>query len=287
MDSGYIMLPISITVFLLILLVLASLEDLRIREVPDVLSYFVMAAGLTHAAYISLQTTNMLPLLYSIGGLVSAYLFGLALMYMHMWGGGDTKLLMGVATFLTRWPPTTIITYVFLLFFLGSLYGMVWTVYLIVKNWRELVQTHPALTYIPLMSGGAILLSLIPIYVFIPSSYQLILSIGISVLFISLAATYILQRAEQILTVEDVTKQDVVLGDWLVESVPVTDGHVHPRNTGVSEEDLERIKNSSLDTLRVKYGIPFVPSFLFAFITLLYIEYYDIGLLSTIVSLIV
>lgn len=281
------MLPSSILIFLFVLLVLASLEDLRIREVPDVLSYFLLAAGLLYAAYVSFLTADIQPIINSFGGVIATYLFGLALMHMNMWGGGDTKLLMGIAAFITTWPPVDLVTYIFLIFFLGAFYGLAWTKYLVFKHWKELTTKHPEIKNLPFFVAPIVIAIKILVFILIPEGYRILLSVALSIVILSLATTYILQKAQDILTIQNVDAKNLVLGDWLVEDVEVNDGTVYPRNSGLTEQDLRRIKQADVESVRVKYGIPFIPSFLVAYIAWVYLYVENMTLLTIMFSVIV
>jgi len=67
------------------------------------------------------------------------------------------------------------------------------------------------------------------------------------------------------LMVKEVPGSAVTVGDWLAESV----NGVQPRKKGATREDVTRLRK--VDAVKVKYGIPFIPPFLIAYlITLAY-----------------
>ena len=117
-------------IFILLVLVIASYTDLKTKEVPDWLSYGFLFAVLGIRAIFSVQE-GWIFLLSGLLGFAVFYLLALLFYYSHQWGGGDSKLLMGMGAALGISYPfneTSFTPLWFLLLLLvgGALYGMVW-----------------------------------------------------------------------------------------------------------------------------------------------------------------
>ncbi|MCA9459817.1 MAG: prepilin peptidase, partial [Nanoarchaeota archaeon] len=85
-----------IVLFLIILsFILASIEDIKKREVYDYLNYtltfFILVLGLFH----SFATNSIDPIKYVSFGILIGFILGSFLYYIGIWGGGDAKFLIG------------------------------------------------------------------------------------------------------------------------------------------------------------------------------------------------
>jgi Flp pilus assembly protein protease CpaA len=82
----------------LIILIIASICDLKSREVPDWLSYtFLFTAIIANLIY-SVVINNFWHIIYSLSGAAFGLLIGLLLFYTGQWGGGDSKIMIGIFT---------------------------------------------------------------------------------------------------------------------------------------------------------------------------------------------
>jgi len=266
---------VIVEAILVLALVLSSIEDLRIREVPDVLSYSLVGIGVLIAVTRSIMQVSIDPILQSVSGVVVAYAFGFVLLKNQVWGGGDLKLLLGVASFIGFYPGGMFdfALYLVLVFAAGSLGGMLWTGVRILRHRHE-IQEHvpmmrPAFFFI---LGASFVLAATSVAVigWRPSGWYLA---GASVLLLfSLYLSYILKHAEQDLVIVDIDPKDLVPGDWLMEDIVTDEITVKARGEGVNPDDIKRLQHSEIETVQVKYGMPFVPSFLAAYVILLLVQ---------------
>ena len=248
-------------------LVLASLEDLHIREVPDVLSYTFILSGVMFSIHSSVIQGSFMPLLSSLGGIIVSFLFGYLLMHAQMWGGGDTKLLMGLGAFIGVWPEyTSLAMLVFLIFMAGSVYGLLWTVVLIVRKWSEITERDSELKRVSFGVLLSLVLTSVVLSWYTEGLLRVVVIVSIVLLSLTLFTGYVLRRMEDVLIVQSVPTTDLVPGDWLIETVETENGVVEPRSVGMSEEDIAMVQASDTDYVSVKYGLPFIPSFLFGYI---------------------
>ena len=74
----------------------ASLSDIKTREVPDWLSYSLIAIGLGLRGINSIYLKDVWFFLYGLIGLTIMFGFGMLMYYTKQWGGGDSKLIMGL-----------------------------------------------------------------------------------------------------------------------------------------------------------------------------------------------
>src|SRR3989338_8291181 len=128
-------------------LFVASVADLRTREVPDWLSYGLIASGvmlrLLHSSIYGVWEYAG----YGLLGFVMMMGFGCLMFYARQWGGGDAKIMMGVgALYATRpfFVPSHVIPFLGLvvvnILMVGMVYGVAYGVWLAVKNKKSFVK---------------------------------------------------------------------------------------------------------------------------------------------------
>jgi len=79
----------------LLVLLIASIFDLKTREIPDTLSYGLIVVALSIRLINGVTAHAFSYFLYGLIGLGVAFIFGYVLYHLKQMGGGDAKLLMG------------------------------------------------------------------------------------------------------------------------------------------------------------------------------------------------
>ena len=137
-------LDVVIYSLVLVALVIASWNDIKTREVPDWLNYSLIAAGLGIRTIFSIVHASPTYILEGILGFAVFLALSLLLFYTGMWGGGDSKLLMGLGALIgisyTNFFESFMLVFFILLLFTGSLYGFAWSLVLALKNKRAFVR---------------------------------------------------------------------------------------------------------------------------------------------------
>ena len=113
--------------FVFIAFTLASIEDLRKREVYDYinfsLAFFILIVGVLH----SLILGSFDPIKYVGFGMIIGFAFGAFLFYLGIWGGGDAKFLLGfsgsVYYLITFIPSSENVSIIYSLFLQGLSYS--------------------------------------------------------------------------------------------------------------------------------------------------------------------
>ncbi len=89
------MIEYIILILVFVTFILASIEDIKKREVYDYLNYsfvfFVLSAAIFHSIY----TNSIDPIKYAGFGLLIGFAIGSLIYYAGIWGGGDAKFLLG------------------------------------------------------------------------------------------------------------------------------------------------------------------------------------------------
>lgn len=265
--------------FLIILvlayLITASVQDLRKREVWNWLSFSLIGFALAYRAFYAVLNSDLWFFLWGLIGLGSFIILGYAVYYARVFAGGDAKLLFAVGACLpfSNSVSGNLISsgaFVLLLLFLGGIWGMFWSLFLVFRNREKFskefkIQLKKRTWFVYLAVSCFVILIGFVIY----SGEFIFLTIPFIILL--LPFLYIYGKAiEESCMIKMVSSRELTVGDWLVSSVRVGKRTIKPDWEGISEEEL-KILRKYRGKVKIKVGIPFVPGFLFAFIAWIYL----------------
>ena len=279
-------------------LLIGSYTDLKTREVPDYINFFLLIAGFGIAGVASLIFQSWLYIVAAVIGCFFCYLISSIMFYTGQWGGGDAKMLMGLGSLIGI--PFSFVTTLFsfsfseiklpfllifliLIFFCGGMYGSCWMIYLIVKHRKEFFKQYKEKLrekkYYKYAAYCCFLVLIVASFlskdVFL-SFLSFVCAVLIIFLFYGFFAVKII---EQIAFIKQLPIAQVTEGDWVAEDIIVNKKTVVKKSDlGITKEQLQELqelsKKKKIRTIPVKYGIPFVPSFLIAFVLSFFLFYY-------------
>ena len=254
----------------------AVLQDLKRREVDNIWNFSLVGFALAYRFAISVFNWDYWFMVNGLIGFAIFVVIGNIFYYSRIFAGGDAKLLMALGTILPlsyNWIINfKIFGYFTLLFFLGgSIYSLIWALILMFMNWRnfriEFLKQWNNYRKMFLMSLVFVILWII--FSFIISQISFIL-IGLVILLFPILFIFA-KSIEECCMVKRVSPDKVTEGDWLYEDILVGGKKIKSDWEGVSKKELELIRKKIKKKILVKYGIPFTPSFLFAFIGILFL----------------
>lgn len=264
-------------------ILVASYIDIKTREVPDLLNYGLVFLAITARTIFSLSGLDLAGWDYTvlinglIGGLIG-FAIGAGMYYSGQWGGGDTKLLTGLGILIGV--PFEIEIGFFLIFvinilFAGAAYALVLSLISALMHWRKF------LAEAELISKGLKKMKIILlIYIiiisaaiyFLTDEYLKVMLFTLSILLVMMLYLYIFVKAVEktaMLKVYPVGK--LTEGDWIAKDVFFGKKYITgPKDLGISAEKILLLKKYKIKSVLVKEGIPFVPSFLIAFVLTYY-----------------
>ncbi len=275
----------------LAVLAIASIHDFRTREVPDFLSYSFLALALGLGAVAAASQLSWWPLLESLAGFAVAFCIGWAMFYLGQWGGGDSKLLMGLGAvvgiplsglfpFVRFSPVPFFAAFMLNMIVVGSLYAMVASAILAVKNWpqvrvklRELSSKYRLLRIVfsvACLAAATLLVAMLTA----PERIMLALLLVVCAAFPYLWV--LVKSVEEGAMKKWVSPAKVTEGDWIAEPIVVGKKTIAgPKDPGISREQIAVLmaafKKGRVKKVLIKEGIPFVPNFLFSFIATLWL----------------
>ncbi|MBS3118910.1 prepilin peptidase [Candidatus Woesearchaeota archaeon] len=266
-------------IFLLLLvgLVAASYCDIKTREVPDWLNFSLIFAGFGLRIIQSLAEASWHPLLVGITGFLPFLALSLILYYTRQWGGGDSKLLMAAGVLIGydyALPLMKNQMFWFLLSLLlaGAVYGLLFIFYFAVRDRKKVILRAKEL-FRQGKTWRWLFLSLEAL--FLSFSFTAYFYLAKNLIFFSLILLppifyflFLLTKAvEEVSFIREVKPEQLTEGDWLAEEIP---GHKFSR-LGLEKEEIRKLRNLGLHSVKIKTGIPFVPSFFLAYLLAYYV----------------
>lgn len=260
-------------------LLVASIQDLRKREVENWWNFSLVIFALVFKAILSVKTANPMYFIWGLIGLGVGFVLANAFYYGRLFAGGDAKLLIGLCIILMPsldWGQNLLFIVSFLVTFLmvGAIYGLIYSFVLAMinfnlfrKEFKKQFKLHKKLFFV------LTILFFITFLIFLVISFSLGVILSIILLISPLLLIYA-KAIEESAMVKLVLVKDLTIGDWVIETIKLRMGSkirlIKPDWQGLSEEELKIIqKKFRGKKVLVKNGIPFVPAFLMGFILLL------------------
>jgi len=261
----------------------AIIQDMRKREVDNLWNFSLIGFALAYRIAVSIFINEYGFALNGLIGLGVFFVLGNLFYYSRLFAGGDAKLIMALGAVLPLsyfWIVNLKIFGGFILLFFigGSVYSLIWAFCLMSSNWKdfkkEFLKQWEA--YKKMFLFALIFVILWVVFAFIISQTVFVL-IGLIILLFPVLFVFA-KSIEESCMVRKVSPDKVTEGDWLYEDVLVGGRKIKSSWEGVSKSDLELIQKKVKKKILVKYGIPFTPSFLFAFVGLLFLGWRYSGL---------
>lgn len=270
----------------IVALLIATNVDLKIREVPDTVSYGTIITGIIIGLLTTIITLNIWPLLNALFGFAIGAVIGVIMYYLGQWGGGDAKLIMGLGALFGAGA----FFYNFLLYLIvaGAVYGLAYGFWMAWKNRKEFKKSFHTLAYtkkikfvrvcFQIIVAAALICSFFLIQDFFLRITIVVLSAGSYLLFYA----WIFAKAlEEGCMKKKIPVDKLVEGDWVLEEVKIGKKVLVTAKYGITKEQIAELKKAKVKKVLVKEGIPFVPSFLLAYIlTMVFFLWQGISLLN-------
>ncbi|MBU0893850.1 MAG: prepilin peptidase [Nanoarchaeota archaeon] len=258
-------------------LLFASIQDLRIREIANWLNFSLIIFILGFRFFYSLFLNESFLVLnnFFYQGLIGFGIFfiiGNMFYYGRFFAGGDAKLMMalgGVLAFSSNfWINIKLfITFFILFLFVGAFYGLVWSVFLGLRNFKDfkkefLIQLKKNKNKIYLVIAVGICLMVLG---FVQKSFFML---GVLIFILPYLYLYAKSVDERCL-IKKLKVKDLREGDWLYRDVKVGKKLIKANWDGLSKKEIELLNKKSKLVL-IRQGIPFSPVFFISFIILIY-----------------
>lgn len=276
------MLPIIISFIVIIVLIIASITDIKTREVPDWINFSLIPLGIGINLIWSLATNNWNFIIFSLTGFIALFIIALLMFYTGQWGGGDSKMLMGLGALigLKLSLDSTLISFLINIVIVGSLYGLVWSIILSFKNRKKFIKELKKSTKSIIKIRRIMLIWFIILLISALFIKDVVIKILVILLTIFIYASFYLfifiKAVEKSCMLKYVKPTEVTEGDWIAKKIFVNKKYIAgPKDLGIEKKQLKKLinyyKKGKIKRVLIKIGIPFVPSFLIAYLITLWI----------------
>ncbi len=273
--------PVILFAVTLIGLVIATITDLKTREVPDWLSYGLIAVGLGLNLLFSFIYWNYWFFVNSLAGFLLFLIVALIMFYTAQWGGGDSKVLMGLGALIgfdvrfTKFPFMIILLINILL--IGAVYGLIWSLILMFKNLKNFLREFKKISHRTKMVRLKTYLVVFALFMMIlflinrRTMFGFFLLVLLLMILITFYLWIFVKAIEKTCMIKKVTPHKLTEGDWIVKDIKYKGKYIcGPKDLGIEKKQIEELinlyKQRKINKVSIKEGIPFVPSFLIAYI---------------------
>ena len=263
-------------------LLVGSYTDLKTREVPDWVNYGLIFTGLGLNLIFSVVYNDYRYIMYSGIGLLLFIGFGYMMYYAGQWGGGDSKMLMGLGSLLgfkLSFSDNFLFDFFLNILIVGAAYGIMWTLFLVAfkfKKFRpafakEIKSKKTVRKYALIFCAITLLVALL-----VNDKSMQLSSLWLAIVtYVTLYLLISVRAVEKSCMMKMVDPEQLTEGDWIAADVYVKGKYIAgPKDLGIGKKQISLLRKLSLRRklkIQIKEGIPFVPSFLIAFaVTLAY-----------------
>jgi Flp pilus assembly protein protease CpaA len=255
-------------------IVIACVQDLRRHEVDNWLNFSLIAFALAYRAFYSSYASDFMFFVY--GALGFALFFGLANLFYYsgVFAGGDAKLLMGLGVVL---PFFGFMDYayvgfgfVMLLFFVGAIYSLIYSVFLVAGNYKKFASEFGKNIGTRKNWILASIFALVFV-IFIYSLFGIDLLVMVFGVLFAVFVFFLLAYAKslEVCMIKLISPSLLTEGDWLVKDIRLNKGIIKKTVHGLSLGDIVKLRRNGRKVL-IKEGIPFTPAFLIAFVIMVF-----------------
>lgn len=261
----------------LIGIIVASLQDLKRREVDDWLNLFLLISGFVFIFYRAIFEGDVSLIFHAVLVLVVMFIIMNAFYYGRVFAGGDAKLLFAMTVFFigTTFYITLINIGIFLLFlmFSGSIYGLIYSFVLYCKDFKKVNKKMKEG-----FSHWNILVLAFGFILFLFGFYNFLFFI-FGILIFLFPLLYIFAKGlESVSMIRIVSGKELREGDWLVKNIKIGKKIIKADWDGLSLENIKLLKNKK--KIMIKDGLPFVPAFLIAFLAYVFLRNWFLAFLG-------
>ena len=256
-------------VFGLIFILIATMQDLKEKEVDNWISFSLIIFALGFRFFYSLFGGKGFEFFYmGLFGLGVFFILGNVFYYSRIFAGGDAKLMIALGTIL----PLSVSFYenikyfmffILIFFVIGAFYGLLGSFILMFKNLRNFNKQFKK-EFRKNKNKIFLVMFLGLFFMILGFQYFLFIVIGIFI-FVSPYLFVYSKAIEESAMVSKIRTSKLREGDWLYARVKLGKGYLEPNWDGLTKDQIKKIKKQH-KFIKIKQGIAFVPVFLISFI---------------------
>jgi Flp pilus assembly protein protease CpaA len=253
----------------------AAVQDIRTREISNWLNFSLIALALGYKGFEAVSNAQASIFLNSLVGVVFFVALGHVFYYAKIFAGGDAKLLFAMGAVLPYESLYDVVslglTYVFILFFSGMIYTLIYTGFMALKRRDEFKREFNRRIY------GAryfVLICLVlGVFFTIWFLYVNLGLVGYVPLILGILPVLVIysKAVEAVVMVERVNPKDLTEGDWLEKNVRIGNKLIKKSVHGLSINEIKFLRRKG-KSVWIKNGVPFAPAFLISYIIFLFFK---------------
>ena len=259
----------------LVWILFAVVQDLRTREISNWLNFSLIAIVLAYRAFYSLSVGSYDFFVYGLFGILGFVFLGYLFYYAKIFAGGDAKLLFGLGGVLPIESFGDLLVlgggFVMLLFLIGVLYTLIYTMFLVNSRWKEFSKDFGKRFREKRKKFYLLLIIILVLVLVIMKDIG-----GSSLILMIFPLTFLLyiyvKSVEKVCMMKYLGAKDLTEGDWLERDVRVGGKVIRKSVHGLSKKEIGILKRAK-KKVWIKDGVPFSPAFLGAFLVFVYLWY--------------
>ncbi len=263
-----------------IALSVGTYTDFKTREVPDWVNYGLIMFGFGISAIYSIVFSSWNYFLFSLAGFGICLGISLLMFYTGQWGGGDSKMLMALGAligFTFNMKEDFLLYLLINIIIVGGLYGLVWSIVLGIKNryrialfWKKFIANRTVYIIRNVILIAVVVLFVLAILMRENLFFIYLVLIGIFVILTFYIWAF-MKAIENVAMLKLVKPEEITEGDWIAKDIYVDKKYIcGPKDLGINKVQLKQLiafkKSGKIKDVLIKVGIPFIPSFLIAYI---------------------
>ena len=249
-------------------LVFASIHDLKKRIVPNWLSFSLIIFALGFRFFYSLFSENFSFFLQGLIGLGIFFIIGNLLYYGRMFAGGDAKLMIALGPILgfsgSFFENLEFFSLFLILFlFIGGFYGLIWSFFLASNNFNILKKEFVKQFNSNRKTIYAVML--FALFFMVLGFFEgLVFYLGL--LIFIMPYLYIYAKAiDDTCLIKTLNVRELGEGDWLHKDLKIGKKVIKMNWEGLNKKEIKDIQKR-YKNIKIRQGIPFVPTFLISFL---------------------
>jgi len=268
-------------------LAVASFTDIKTREVPDWLSYGLIFTGFGVNILYSIISSNINFIINSAAGFLIFLGLGYIMFYAGQWGGGDSKVIMGLGALLgldvfnltISKLPFIVIFWINLLF-VSVFYASLWSLVLALRNRKVFLNSFKEelkrFFWLRILIFVLTFIFIIFLLITLDTLIKIFVLVTITLIVLLFYLTIFMKAVEKSCMLKLVNPEKLTEGDWIAKDVKVDGKYIcGPKDLGITKKQIATLlalkKNNKIKKILIKEGIPFVPSFLIAYLVTLFL----------------
>ena len=272
-----ILIPYTITFFALLI---GSYTDIRTREVPDWVNFGLIGTGFGINLLFSVIYWKIDFILASVIGFAVFFALAWIMFYTGQWGGGDSKILMGLGALIgidIFFKKFFLLSFLINALLVGALYGLLWSIFSIFRNKKKFHKFFKK----SMLNKKVILAKKITFILFI---VLILLAFIVDDKFVKLMLLYLaiisiitfyiwiaIKSVENACMLKYVKPMQLTEGDWIAKDIKIDGKYITgPKDLGIEKKKINKLialyKKRKVKKILIKEGIPFVPSFFAAYV---------------------